>query len=455
MGHPRHLERRISQMHHPDLPDLSPHPTISSKHSVLSRSSWRPSWFTRSSTSSQSQRSSLATLQSDGSSTRTADADEHTVYQLPIVTSKDKQILATLDEPAPPIIPTMKYEFEDETFDFPVPIAAAHRHSQSEAIAEVGPASRLDALSPGSRSNDTSSRMTIRSKASKVSSGGESWAASSKPTSANSLGHFDARNLHEVAIAEIEMVSKEKYGYWNASFLARINAAAAVCGAVLLAVKLPHGPPEGINILSGGFCEATAAAFSSELCQTGTPNELMHVVRRHGLGSLALILKTSLDGPKTPGVPLTVAMAISKKMRDITDRSRLWSQVLKLLKKIPQDSLVLLIFLTSIARRLEQGGMTIDGYEPSRHLLKGLWPCALASSEDPLAGQRISRLLVQHCDDFPAAFPVVLQAVNYRFASGKRYNVLALMAENKRLKTGTRGVHEIAMAEHSHRPFQW
>ena len=455
-----HIEKRISRMEHPDLPDLSTYRTSSSKadnrQSGSSRASWRPSWMTRSSTSSQSQRSSLATSRSDSISARIPPANVQNVYHLPAIATDAKrdESCAELDGSASPCSPAMRYEFEDETFDFPLPLAAP-RQQEPEQAAEPSPA-RVTEAPCDTRSNNTSSRMTTRSRGSRFSSEAQSCisGSSSRPTTSMSFSQrtFGTRNVHET---EIEMVSKEQYGYWGASFVARINAAAAVCGGILLTAKFPHDTATGVNIQSRNFCDATAAGFAIDLYDTATPDELMHVVRGHGLGSIALLLKASLDATKAPGIPVKVAMAIFKKMKGTPDKARhtLWPNILKQLKKMPQDRMVLLMFLTCIARRLQLRNITIDGHEPSRHLLEGLYPSTLAISEDPLAGQRLSRLLVQHFDEIPADFPVALEAVNYRFPCGKRVNMLGLMVEKKKDKTGPGGIQEIASTEH--RPFQW
>lgn len=455
-----HIERRISRMEHPDLPDLSPYMTSSNKannrQSGSSRTSWRPSWMTRSSTSSHSQISSLATSRSDSLSTRIPDANVQNIYHLPAIAihAKSDECCAEFDAPAFSAPSAMRYEFEDETFEFPLPLAKSPQ-VQPELPAECRLTRVMQAPSDV-RSNNASSRMTTRSKASRFSSEAQSCASgsSSRPTTSMSFSQrtFGTRNPHE---AEIEMVSKEQYGYWNASFVARINAAAAVCGGILLTAKFPHDSAAGVNILSRDFCDATAAGFSIELYNTATPDELMHVVRGHGLGSIALMLKASLDATKATGVPVKVALAIFKKMKDTPEKARhtLWPDILKQLKKMPQDRLVLLMFLTRIARRLRHRNISIDGHEPSRHLLEGLFPSNSAISEDASAGQRLSRLLVQHYDEIPADFPVALEAVNYRFPCGKRVNMLALMADKKRDKTGPGGIQEIATTEP--RPFRW
>lgn len=115
--------------------------------------------------------------------------------------------------------------------------------------------------------------------------------------------------------------------------------------------------------------------------------------------------------------------------------------VAKLLKKIPSDQMVTIMFLLTVARRLQSRGIEIDGRSPAVYLLQKLWPRYV--SEDA------SKLLMLNYDHLPLDLPLVLEGVNYRF-SGRRCNLLALGAgrtdSRGSVERGPRGVQELCLS---------
>lgn len=454
------IERRISRMSHPDLPfDAAAFKNDSSSP----RTSWRPSWLTKSSTSSRhSHNSSLSTARSTSVSTRRTTADMHNVYQLP---NSPLEQTKAMDQPERPVSPSpsdMRFEYMDATFDFPLP-AAIQNHPPTDSV--LGDDVERQERIPSRAANHRTTASTCNSSVSRSDTASSIAAPSSlasesltRPMTSISINR-KARDVKSDQETEIEMVSKEQFGYWNASFVTRIPATAALCGTVLLTAKMPHRQAaESVTSsqCSAGHAAIAAAEFAGELYSATSPDEIVRNIRRRGLGSAALMLKASLDAAQVPGIPLKNAMAMFKKAKQSVeeDHHKLWSHALKQLKKMSQDRLVLVMFLVCVARKLQRRNMTIDGQEPSLYLLKGLWPSSLAINDDPWVIQNLSRLLVSHFDEFPADFPTKLEAVNYRFASGKRYNMLGLMADKKN-HTGPGGVKEIAATDEHRRVSQW
>ncbi|KAI5369255.1 hypothetical protein Slin15195_G001310 [Septoria linicola] len=383
------------------------------------------------------------------------------VYQLPNTPLEETKAMDQQERSTSPTPSDMRFEYMDATFDFPLP-AAIQNHPPTDSV--LGDNVGSEERTPWRAANHRTTASTCNSSVSRSDTASSIVAPSSlastaltRPTTSMSMIR-KARDVKSDQETEIEMVSKEQFGYWNASFVTRIPATAALCGTVLLTAKMPHRQAaESVTSsqYSAGHAATAAAEFAAELYSATSPDEIVRSVRRRGLGSAALMLKASLDTAQVPGIPLKNAMAMFKKAKqsEEKDHHKLWAHVLKQLKKMPQDRLVLVMFLVCVARKLQRRNVTIGGQEPSLYLLQVLWPSSLAVNHDPLVAQNLSRLLVSHFDEFPADFPTKLEAINYRFASGKRYNMLGLMADKKD-QTGPGGVKEIAATEHR-RVSQW
>ncbi|CAK1355078.1 unnamed protein product [Cercospora beticola] len=419
-------ELRIDRRPHPDLPwDTD---NIFKHKYASSRSSWRPSWLARSSTSSKSQRSSSCTSRSDSISTRPASATN--VYRLPDASHGRPKETELIPSDKSPTVPEMRYEFMDETFDFPLPTAKtcpepnavvddASEHSSivpSTAKSTKQRSSECDSLARhplpsthDARSQTSIGRGSIASRASTSTSGG---------TRASTDG------------AEIEMASEEHFGYWNASFAVRIPVNAALCGGFLLRVKISQRQTPAHAISSRDIClDTEVMQLSAVLARATSPAQLVRQLQTLKLASAIVVLKTSLEAAQTPGIPLKVAEKLQRRNMETTKKDRpLWPDMVKQLKKVPQDRLVLLMFLVSIARRLQRAGVTIDGNEPAVYLLQSMWPPSWVVSD-------LSRMLVEHFDDIPGEFPTRLTAINYRLAAGKRHNMLTAMEHQERAAT--------------------
>ncbi|KAM3419324.1 hypothetical protein BST61_g5258 [Cercospora zeina] len=375
---------RVDRRPHPDLP-WDPDTVYKHKY-ASSRSSWRPSWMTRSSTSSNSRSSSASTSRSDSVASRPASATN--VYQLP--NAYDGQ--AKEPDGAPtgesPIVPEMRIEFMDETFDFPLPVAKTFpgpRRTSSMGWSAKSTEPDLSECDSRGRHIPPSSHTGSHSSA------GRGSIASRTPTDTSRGPVASAKR------AEIEMASEEHFGYWNASFAVRIPPAAALCGSFLLCVRLWQHDVAGHGI----SLDAEVAKISDALAKASRPAQLLGQLQSLSTASAIVMLKTSLEAAQTPGIPLKVAEKLLKMKTETAKKGRrLWPAIVKQLKKMPQDRLVLLMFLVSIARRLKRAGVTIDGNEPAGFLLQNIWPMGVVVPD-------LSRLLVDHFDEIPASSTII------------------------------------------------
>lgn len=164
----------------------------------------------------------------------------------------------------------------------------------------------------------------------------------------------------------------------------------------------------------------------------------MQAIFSHDFADAVFALKAGLLEANIPLVPAKIAFQMYKDMAEANEdrrkRGKLWEKISKPLKKLPQETIIPMMFLVSIGRRLKAKRVTVDGIAAGVFLMQSLWPqlgsnalFALNSS----AGDAVSTLLIEHYEDFPDELPQILQAVNYRFDSGSRCNLMGLMTTKK------------------------
>lgn len=152
-------------------------------------------------------------------------------------------------------------------------------------------------------------------------------------------------------------------------------------------------------------------------------------------------LKASISSsqvPVVPAVPAKIAFAIYHRIAeaksDPKKTPKVWPHVAKALKKIPQQTIVPLMFLVAIGRKLRSRGLMVGNRSAAAYLMEFLWPQMGSRSLfalDTEAGDAVTKLLLDNYDDIPDELPVMLQTVNYRFESGSKCNLLALLTTKK------------------------
>lgn len=164
----------------------------------------------------------------------------------------------------------------------------------------------------------------------------------------------------------------------------------------------------------------------------------MHALFSHDFADAVFALKAGLEAANIPLVPAKIAFQMYKDVaeahEDRRKRGKLWEKVSKPLKKLPQETIIPMMFLVSIGRRLKARKVTVDGMAASVFLMQCLWPQIGSSTLFALnssAGDAVSELLVDNYEEFPDELPQILQAVNYRFESGSRCNLMGLMTTKK------------------------
>ena len=114
--------------------------------------------------------------------------------------------------------------------------------------------------------------------------------------------------------------------------------------------------------------------------------------------------------------------------------AKLWEKISKPLKKLPQETIIPMMFLVAIGRRLMAKKVTVDGIPAGVFLMQCLWPQLGSNALFALtgsAGDAVSEYLIEHYEDLPDELPQILQAVNYRFESGSRCNLMGLMTTKR------------------------
>ncbi|KAK4506992.1 hypothetical protein PRZ48_000726 [Zasmidium cellare] len=240
--------------------------------------------------------------------------------------------------------------------------------------------------------------------------------------------------------AEIEMIAREYQGYWRPSFTSKLPSTAAICGSMLLTARLPALKADESKITQNEQLKERARSLCDILGTAEDPDEALDALRASSLESIVVALRISLDTAQIPMVPEKTSWAIFQKIAQAKTRPEklpdLWPNVSKLFKKVPQETLVVIMFLLAIARRLRSRGLSVDGRSPAVYLLQGLWPRYL--------GDDVSKLLLLHYDEIPTDLPLTVESVNYRF-SGRRCNLLALVANRRGIPE--QGIREIRPSE--------
>ena len=246
----------------------------------------------------------------------------------------------------------------------------------------------------------------------------------------------------KAAPAEIEMSARKYQGYWRASFDAALPAVAAICGCVLLTTGAgTSGPQKYTRTDDVVDC---AEAYAEALAQAPSPAQLLRAVQAGDAEDLVFALKASLDASPPPVVPAKIAFSMYKELAEAKDKQKMtkaWDKISKLLKKVPQEALVPLMFFATIGRKLRQRGMIVEGKPAGVYLMQNLWPQLGSKSlfaNDTAAGDAVSHLLITQYDDIPDELPVMLQAVNYKFESGSKVNLMTLLT-TKRVRQGMHG----------------
>jgi len=164
----------------------------------------------------------------------------------------------------------------------------------------------------------------------------------------------------------------------------------------------------------------------------------MYALHAHTLETTLFALKTSLASSELAVVSAKTASGLYQKIAeaegDAKKRQKAWQHLARALKKMPQETLVPLIFLVVVGRRLTSRGVTVGKRSAAVYLMRSLWPPSSSRSPSGLdsdAGDAVSQLLLDHFDDLPDELPVILQALNYRFESGSRCNLLSLFSTKK------------------------
>ncbi|KAK4547305.1 hypothetical protein LTR36_000960 [Oleoguttula mirabilis] len=236
--------------------------------------------------------------------------------------------------------------------------------------------------------------------------------------------------------AEVEMSARKYQGYWRPSFTADLPAVAAMCGTLLVTVGTTAGP--ATKLTESPETAARSATFCETLAQAPSPAKVIKTLQSHSLETLLFALKASLDSGRLPVVPTKIASAIYQKIaeakNDPKKAPKLWQHVAKALKKVPPETMVPLMFLIGIGRRLRARGVMVGNRSAAAYLAEDLWPQPGSKSlfaQDTEAGDAATKLMLDNYDNIPDELPVVLQAVNYRFESGSRCNLLALLTTRK------------------------
>ena len=171
--------------------------------------------------SSHYHRSSLSTSRSASISTRAATPDMQNVYQIPLTVLEPRGESICLTNGKHMSVSIMRIEFMDEIYDFPLPATSPR---QSRVLnGPVRPVVKIQTQDFASSSRRHRSDSKIKEPTSATTKSSHTSGRSKRSIASSDISrgsHASKQALH----AEVEMVSKEQVGYWNASYVARIPA---------------------------------------------------------------------------------------------------------------------------------------------------------------------------------------------------------------------------------------
>ena len=209
---------------------------------------------------------------------------------------------------------------------------------------------------------------------------------------------------------------------------------------------MPLGTSSSPQLVRNDESATDALSLQEALVAATSPATLMHALFSHDFEDAVFALKAGLEQASIPLVPAKIAFQMYKDVAEANeDRkklTKLWEKLSKPLKKLSQETIIPMMFLVNIGRRLKARHVTVDGIPAGVFLMQCLWPeigtKALFALERS-AGDAVSELLIEHYDEFPDELPQILQAVNYRFESGSRCNLMGLMTTKKSGGNGRSG----------------
>ncbi|CAK3893192.1 Hypothetical predicted protein [Lecanosticta acicola] len=195
---------------------------------------------------------------------------------------------------------------------------------------------------------------------------------------------------------------------------------------MLLTARLP-ARDSGLTTIS---VNPESTVWAGSLCEwlgeAETPDAALQILQKSSFETIVLAIRSSFNSGGMPTIPDKIAWTMYQKVAEVKNHpeklSDLWGHISKLLKKVPEDIMCIIMFFLTIARRLQSRGVTIEDRPPAVFLLKDFFP--------RYVGEDMSKLLLKNFEHIPPDLPLTLRAVNYKLGS-RRCNVLALVSSQK------------------------
>lgn len=164
----------------------------------------------------------------------------------------------------------------------------------------------------------------------------------------------------------------------------------------------------------------------------------MHILSTTDLATLVFTMRCSLDESQSSSqLPPKTAQAMYQRIEEMDGQphkvAKAWKEIAKLLKKLPEPTIVYLLFLVHIGRRLQGRKITVNQKPALVFLLQSFWPDVGSKTSHTAAGAVISIMLLDHFEKIPEELPVGLEAVRYQFKSGGRGDLLSLISQNRNI----------------------
>ena len=233
---------------------------------------------------------------------------------------------------------------------------------------------------------------------------------------------------------DVEMVARKYHGYWRASFIATVPACVAMCGCVLLI----SGSPTPSVVPDTAESQEQGSQLITLLDAVSSPGQMIHALHAQNLEIVTVALKLGLERGRIPIVKPKVALPLYEKLQqattDPTKLAKVWQQFAKALTKMPHETLIPLLLIASVGRRLQGKRWATNRRPVAISLLEDFWPLPSPQMrENSGVGVRdsLSRMLLDHWEDIPEELPLIVQALNHRFPSGSKCNLLDLLGSRQ------------------------
>jgi len=202
------------------------------------------------------------------------------------------------------------------------------------------------------------------------------------------------------------MTASTYRGYFRPMFEAPLPVPLAMCACALLLNIKPITP--NLIIPDTAALRSHAADLCDALSSAPSPAKVRKLIESYSVETIILVLRVSLEAGGVPALTSKVVGPVYERLAEVRKdegkMAKAWAQMAKVLKKLPQECQVPLLFVLNVSRLLAVRRVTVGGRTAATWVLDHFWPEAPAGKEKAggfvwgggEAGRAASALLLQN-----------------------------------------------------------